>query len=53
MVLGVGWSTNSGFCLFTHSFLKEVCLVALGGKNCIHPWEGVGGTVDNRLFQLT
>jgi hypothetical protein len=51
MVLGVGWSTNSTFCIFAHSFLKEVSF-SLEGNHILHPWKGVGGIVDNRLFQL-
>jgi hypothetical protein len=47
MMFGVGWSTNSALCIFTHLFLKEVC-VGLEG-NHIHPWEGVNGIVNLKI----
>ena len=50
MVLGVTCSIDYTFCIFTHSFLKELCFALEG--NSIHPWEGVGNIVDSRLFQF-
>ena len=48
---GVACSIDSTFCIFAHSFLKEVCFALEG--NSIHPWEGVDYIVDSRLFQFT
>jgi hypothetical protein len=51
VVLGVTCSIDYTFCIFTHSFLKELCFALEG--NSIHPWEGVGNIVDDsRLFQF-
>jgi hypothetical protein len=51
VMLGVACSIDSTFCIFAHSFLKEVCFFALEG-NCIRPWEGVDYIVDCRLYQF-
>jgi hypothetical protein len=51
VVLGIGWSINSTFCIFAHSFLKEVGF-ALEGYS-IDPWEAVVGNIEySRLFHL-
>jgi hypothetical protein len=44
-------SIDSIFCIFAHSFLKQVCFALEG--NSTHPWEGVDYIVDSRLFQFT
>jgi hypothetical protein len=50
VMFGVACSIDSTFCVFAHSFLKEVCFALEG--NSIHPWEWVDYIVDSRLFHF-